>query len=472
MNMPTFKIGTAASDGTEKDTVLSASDKIVLEIDFSEEVSGYSNLPTGTDSTIVSIGGNAVESTWSVSGNSLQLSYTIPAGVSGAISINEAALASALTDAAIQDSAGNALVIPYFTIADPTNVVDSSSPAIDSYDVIVSTYGSDGSLKSGSLKATDKVVVALDLGEDSANLSNLPTGTDSTIVSIGGNAVESTWSVSGNSLQLSYTIPSGVSGAISINEAALASALIDAAIQDSAGNALVIPSFEIADPTNVIDSSILLLESSVSLSSQIDLLINELVSSNDPVSLQSLSYELAAYTAAARIRDVLLGGSEDAKYLIADYQHLGFERINSSNVGLVNTVIKTALQNGAVGDLMVLVQSALSDFEDLLTLVTPSDSALDNAVFITEDPTARLSILAGKLDEGLGDSDYDDVLVGFLREQMYEASSNQVLATYEAQGTELLRSIMLPSELLSGLSSSDFLSVEGRDVSGNWIQIE
>jgi len=53
MNMPTFKIGTAASDGTEKDTVLSASDKIVLEIDFSEEVSGYSNLPTGTDSTIV-----------------------------------------------------------------------------------------------------------------------------------------------------------------------------------------------------------------------------------------------------------------------------------------------------------------------------------------------------------------------------------------------------------------------------------
>ena len=227
------------------------------------------------------------------------------------------------------------------------------------------------------------------------------------------------------------------------------------------------------DSSGNIDSSILLLESSVSLSSQIDLLINELVSSNDPVSLQSLSYELAAYTAAARIRDVLLlGGSEDAKDLIADYQHLGFERINSSNVGLVNTVIKTALQNGAVGDLMVLVQSALSDFEDLLTLVTLSDSAVDNAVFITEDPTARLSILADKLDEGLGDSDYDDVLVGFLREQMYEASSNQVLATYEAQGTELLRSIMLPSELLSGLSSSDFLSVEGRDVSGNWIQIE
>jgi len=53
------------------------------------------------------------------------LTYTMVAGVNGAITVDETALATALTNAGITDGAGNALTVPTFAVTDPTNAVET-----------------------------------------------------------------------------------------------------------------------------------------------------------------------------------------------------------------------------------------------------------------------------------------------------------------------------------------------------------
>ena len=74
-------------------------------------------------------------------------------------------------------------------VTHPTNVVDTTAPTIESTALSIATFDSSGSTKSGNLKATDKVVLTIDLGEAASGLSSLPTGTDSTVLDVGGSDV-------------------------------------------------------------------------------------------------------------------------------------------------------------------------------------------------------------------------------------------------------------------------------------------
>ncbi|WP_396437898.1 beta strand repeat-containing protein [Limnohabitans sp.] len=82
----------------------STGETITLTLDFDGAVSGLSS---GTNSTIFTVGGSGVSATWSGTGSSRTLTYTIAAGQSGQAAINEDALKSALI-AGITDTAGNA----------------------------------------------------------------------------------------------------------------------------------------------------------------------------------------------------------------------------------------------------------------------------------------------------------------------------------------------------------------------------
>jgi len=228
-----------------------------------------------------------------------------------------------------------------------------------------------------------------------------------------------------------------------------------------------------AEAEVVSDRSVLLMSSSASLSLEIESLMRELVLSTSSSSEQLLSQELASYTAAARIRDVLLSeDSVSASGLVADYRQLGFSGVDETTIGLANKVLKAALSSEGSSDLVGLVSSALIDFESLQSLVMPTGSDADYTVTIGQDLATQLSVVASKLETGLGDSDYDDVLVDFLREQLLDDSGKQVLATFESsEGMQILRSIGLPSALLAGMSSVNTLSVEGLDASGSWIDL-
>ena len=219
------------------------------------------------------------------------------------------------------------------------------------------------------------------------------------------------------------------------------------------------------------DRSGLLMSSSGSLSREIELLMSELLSSTDASLEQSLSQDLATYTAAARIRDALMSEDPSASVsLVADYRQLGFIGVDETTIGLANKVLKAALLSEGSSDLVGLVSSALMDFASLQSLVMPNGSGTDYAVTIDQDPAVQLGLVASKLEASLGDSDYDDVLVDFLREQLLDGSGKQVLATFESpEGMQILHSLGLPSALLAGMSSVDTLSVEGLDASGSWV---
>ena len=88
-------------------TNLVAGDTIELTIQLRETASGLSGLPTGKATGVITIGSSAKSGTWSVDNSNLLLTYTVVAGDLGAITVDTAALKTAL-GSNIQDLAGNA----------------------------------------------------------------------------------------------------------------------------------------------------------------------------------------------------------------------------------------------------------------------------------------------------------------------------------------------------------------------------
>ncbi|MCX8521849.1 MAG: Ig-like domain-containing protein, partial [Rhodoferax sp.] len=96
-------------NGTPATANLVRGDTIVLSIDLGEAASGLMGLPStgSSNSSSIQIGGTAkAGAVWSISGNTLLLSYTVVPGDIGSISVDLATLKAAL-GSSITDSAGN-----------------------------------------------------------------------------------------------------------------------------------------------------------------------------------------------------------------------------------------------------------------------------------------------------------------------------------------------------------------------------
>jgi hypothetical protein len=101
----------------------SAGETIALTLTFDGTVNGLSSSP---NSTIFTVGGSGVSATWSGTGYTRTLTYTITSGQNGQAAIDEAALKTALI-AGITDAAGNA-----FTYSGNIPNIDSTAlPVVD-----------------------------------------------------------------------------------------------------------------------------------------------------------------------------------------------------------------------------------------------------------------------------------------------------------------------------------------------------
>ncbi|WP_341686309.1 Ig-like domain-containing protein, partial [Limnohabitans sp.] len=250
-----LSVTTQNSTGAAKSANLKEGDKVVLTIALGEAASVLSGLPTSDDTSVIKVGGAAKTASWSISGNNLILTYTVGASDSGAITVDEAALKTAL-GTNIKDAAGNAATVATFNnLTDPSNVVDNTGPSIGATALSLATQDSTGSAKSANLKEGDKVVLTIDLGEAASGLTGLPTSDDSSVIEVGGAAKTASWSTSGNNLTLTYTVGASDSGAITVDEAALKTAL-GSNIKDAAGNTATIATFNnLSDPGNAVDTS-------------------------------------------------------------------------------------------------------------------------------------------------------------------------------------------------------------------------
>ncbi|MCX8517410.1 MAG: cadherin repeat domain-containing protein, partial [Rhodoferax sp.] len=102
------------SAGTPITSSLNAGDKIRIDINLGEPVSGLMNLPSPSrsPSNIFKVGGVPVAAVWSGSANTLSLSYTVRGSENGSVAVDTSALLTLLSDAGITDKAGNALTLP------------------------------------------------------------------------------------------------------------------------------------------------------------------------------------------------------------------------------------------------------------------------------------------------------------------------------------------------------------------------
>ena len=157
---------------------------ILLSVRFGEAVSGLRGVPStlSTSSTIFSVGGTAKSGTWRQSDTDLVLDYTVASGDNGAITVDAAALKTAL--AGITDLAGNALTLAGvswasggFTALTTIRKVDTTAPALTSTSLPLSL--AENTTAAGTLTATDSVsassalVWTLESGGTDNNLFNL-----------------------------------------------------------------------------------------------------------------------------------------------------------------------------------------------------------------------------------------------------------------------------------------------------------
>ena len=130
-----WTLATSTIEGTAGD---SAGETIALTLTFDGNVNG---LNSGDNNTIFTVAGSGVLATWSGSGSTRTLTYTIAAGQNGQAAVDEVALKAALI-AGIADAAGNAFVyngnIPAID-ASPLPVVDARSAGTSSIDL--GSYG-------------------------------------------------------------------------------------------------------------------------------------------------------------------------------------------------------------------------------------------------------------------------------------------------------------------------------------------
>ena len=142
---------------------------------------------------------------------------------------------------------------------DNTITVDTVAPVIAASPSLA-LKTSAGTAATGDIGAGGQAVLTIDLGEAAANLTGLPTLDNSTIIKVNGTGKSATWTTSGNNLVLTYTAGNSDNGAITVDAAALKTAL--AGITDIARNAAMIGdstwatgSFTAPNTSRVVDSA-------------------------------------------------------------------------------------------------------------------------------------------------------------------------------------------------------------------------
>jgi hypothetical protein len=211
-------------------------DTVVLTLTFDEVVQG---LTTGTNATVFKVAGVGVTANWSgVAGtNTRTLTYTVTTGQTGALTLDEAALKTAL--AAITDAAGN--TFSYTANGGVISNIDVTAlPTIDTTvatftGVTISGVDSSNVPKSGNLSAGDKIKVQL-FGSEVLAVTGNPTFS----IDVGGVTKQATYySGSGSSTLIFYYVidAADVDGSGGITSAAAtAVSLAGGTIRDNAGN--------------------------------------------------------------------------------------------------------------------------------------------------------------------------------------------------------------------------------------------
>lgn len=409
-----------------KTTNLQQDDTVVVVIDLGEAASGLNGLPTADDGAVIQVAGIAKVARWSTSGNNLLLTYTVASGDSGAITIDEAALKTALNNAGIQDKAGNALVLPVsFDDVDPTTAplqsVDTTAPTIAAGALSVATQDRAGTAKTANLKQGDQVVLTIALGEAASGLNGLPTGNDSTVVQVASSGQSAAWSTSGNNLLLTYTVGSTDNGAITIDEAKLKTALSSAGIEDKAGNALVLPSsFTDVDATALqsVDGIAPTLDAATAPSLSLTSASVTILRENDTVVLiltfdeivhgLSSGSDSTIFKVADSGVSATWGGTEGSMVRTLTYKIAAGE---SGQVTLDETALRSALESGlkdSVGNVFLypLNEGHIPDIDTGVGTLPTINATPTGGISITGDPTeneplsADLSALSDP--DGLG----------------------------------------------------------------------
>ena len=203
---------------------------ITLTMGFSSAVDG---LVSGTDNTVFTVGGHAVTADWAVGNSQTRtLTYTVKAGQSGQVAVNESALSLALlqgimnlSDVSINAIDGlNGTALP---------VIDTTGPTLLAAPAVAIKMRTD------EAGASQVETIVLTLTFDGPVLG-LTSGPNSTVFTLQGTGVNATWGVSDatNTRTLTYTIVTGQSGQAAIDEAALKVSL-NAGLVDNSGNKFI-----------------------------------------------------------------------------------------------------------------------------------------------------------------------------------------------------------------------------------------
>ena len=222
-------------------SALVAGDNIVLTIPLGEAATGLTGLPSGSNSTVIKLDSTGKNAVWSSSGNNLLLSYTVQPGDSGSISVDAAALKTAL-GSAISDTAGNAVTLggsawnsgSFSTPPNPAITVDAAAPTVSGI-----RFDSKSDTTHSALNVGDSVDVAVTFSEAVSISGNpriaLTIGSGTANASyISGDARNNGFS---STKYFRYTVQAGDTDANGLSIAANALTLNGGNISDSAGNA-------------------------------------------------------------------------------------------------------------------------------------------------------------------------------------------------------------------------------------------
>ena len=231
------------SSGIPKGSAIKAGDRVRLTMNLGEDVSLLTGLPAAgtTNATILYLGVSAQTATWGRSAETLTLEWTAGA-TEGVVRVDTSQLKNALSG--VSDLAGQAFNTANTLIQPNSLTVDNTAPALTATALSLSVVNAAGTAIASSLNAGDKISIDINLGEPASGLTNLPSRSPSNIFKVGGQPVAAVWSrsaITPNTLSLTYTVGASENGSVAVDTTALRTLLSDAAITDSAGNALTLP---------------------------------------------------------------------------------------------------------------------------------------------------------------------------------------------------------------------------------------
>ena len=233
-----------------------------VAVSFSEAVT----LTASSTYTVhVQIGSNASDGfdafldTTSLSGSASLYTFTGTLPSSNTNLVTSALQLTTLSGPSIRNASNTVLTQSSYSLSSNAYTVDTAAPVIAASPSLA-LKTSDGTAATGDIGAGGQAVLTIDLGEAATNLTGLPTLDNSTIIKVNGTGKSAAWTTSGNNLVLTYTAGSSDNGAITVDAAALKTAL--AGITDSAGNAAMIGgstwatgSFTAPTTSRVVDSA-------------------------------------------------------------------------------------------------------------------------------------------------------------------------------------------------------------------------